>query len=707
MRTACIPTTRRSLLESLEPRQLLASVTTYLSDLTPAVAPTNGWGPIEEDRSNGELGANDGTTMRVNGNTYNKGLGVHANSEVQYDIQASWAYSTFQADVGVDDEVGSNGSVVFQVWLGTNKVYDSGVKTGNDTVGVVNVGIGGFTGRLRLVVTDAGNGNTFDHADWGVARLVAPNDTQVVSVFPTTNGQMSENGGSAGYSIERQGPPVNPVTVNFNVGGTATRGSDYVLRLGDANGSIITGNSITIPAGQTSVLMTATSVNDTVVEPQEDILLTLAAGTGYTVGSPNTVSTNINDDDPSSGSAYLTDFQINSSTNGWGPVEIDQSNGEQPAGDGKTLTLNGTTYARGLGVHAGSNVLYNLLGNYSTFSAVIGVDDEVGNNGSVIFQVYADSVKVYESAVLTGSQGGVPISVNIAGAQQLRLVVTDAGNGNAFDHADWADAKLTVDSGGTSRISVVDRTILPLYEGGRERFIVEVTGDDNSPAFGFDYETYDISATANADYEPLSGHVDVPAGTGYATYSFYVTALEDNVFERTEQVGFRIKNVTNGTFVNNPSSYFNIPGQFDTVLSALTPASQSNGWGPVEKDKSNGELPSGDGKTLTINGQTFSNGLGVHANSDITYNIANQGYKAFSSYVGIDDEVGNNGSAIFQVFVDGVKKYDSGILTGSMPASLFNIDVTNASTLRLVVTDAGNGNTFDHADWADALLGGR
>ena len=35
------------------------------------------------------------------------------------------------------------------------------------------------------------------------------------------------------------------------------------------------------------------------------------------------------------------------SSNGWGPVERNLSNGEQAAGDGRTLTINGTTYAQG------------------------------------------------------------------------------------------------------------------------------------------------------------------------------------------------------------------------------------------------------------------------------------------------------------------------------------------------------------------------
>ena len=64
-----------------------------------------------------------------------------------------------------------------------------------------------------------------------------------------------------------------------------------------------------------------------------------------------------------------------------------------------------------------------------------------------------------------------------------------------------------------------------------------------------------------------------------------------------------------------------------------------------------------DGHTLTLNGQTFNGGFGVPANSDLAFNLAGIGYKAFAAAVGVDDEVGNNGSVIFQVFVDGVKKF--------------------------------------------------
>src|SRR5687768_9983760 len=92
--------------------------------------------------------------------------------------------------------------------------------------------------------------------------------------------------------------------------------------------------------------------------------------------------------DAQTSATYVSDRAWASATNGWGPVEIDRSNGEAVAGDGRTLTLNGTTHAKGLGTHVASDIRYALGGTCSQFTAVVGIDDEVGANGSVTFQVW-------------------------------------------------------------------------------------------------------------------------------------------------------------------------------------------------------------------------------------------------------------------------------------------------------------------------------
>ena len=50
--------------------------------------------------------------------------------------------------------------------------------------------------------------------------------------------------------------------------------------------------------------------------------------------------------------------------------------------------------------------------------------------------------------------------------------------------------------------------------------------------------------------------------------------------------------------------------------------SHDNGWGPVEKDTSNGERPAGDGHPITISGAVYTKGLGVHAPSAVEYYTA-------------------------------------------------------------------------------------
>ena len=71
------------------------------------------------------------------------------------------------------------------------------------------------------------------------------------------------------------------------------------------------------------------------------------------------------------------------------------------------------------------------------------MDQEVGTKGSVVFQVWADGVKLHDSGVLTGSAPPQTVSVDVSGRRQLSLVVTDGGDGVNSDHADWADARVT------------------------------------------------------------------------------------------------------------------------------------------------------------------------------------------------------------------------------------------------------------------------
>ncbi|NEB77830.1 alpha-galactosidase [Streptomyces sp. SID14478] len=145
---------------------------------------------------------------------------------------------------------------------------------------------------------------------------------------------------------------------------------------------------------------------------------------------------------PPSGASDLGDLPWLATSNGYGPVERNTSNGEDGAGDGNPLTIGGTVYAKGLGVHAPSSVDYYAARSCERVTAQVGVDDEKDTKGTVAFEVWADGKKVASTGVLTNSDAPQSLSADVTGAQVVRLVVTDGGDGVDSDHADWGDAQL-------------------------------------------------------------------------------------------------------------------------------------------------------------------------------------------------------------------------------------------------------------------------
>jgi hypothetical protein len=145
---------------------------------------------------------------------------------------------------------------------------------------------------------------------------------------------------------------------------------------------------------------------------------------------------------PLTGTPYVSDLTFVSETNGWGPVERDRSVGESAGGDGLPITIGGVVYGKGIGTHAPAAVQVYLGGRCTTFTAAAGLDDETTEPGSVTFQVLADDAVAYDSGVLRPGPA-TAVTADVTGARMLTLTVTDGGDGKNFDHADWAEARLT------------------------------------------------------------------------------------------------------------------------------------------------------------------------------------------------------------------------------------------------------------------------
>ncbi len=149
-------------------------------------------------------------------------------------------------------------------------------------------------------------------------------------------------------------------------------------------------------------------------------------------------------------SALLSDRMV-AATQGWGELGVDTA--VKPTGQpAAKLRIKDQEYAHGLGHHANGELIFDLGGQFHTFQTDVGLQRLSGQYaGSVVFQVFVDGKKAFDSGVMHENDPPRPVRVSVAGADELRLVANDAGDGITSDFADWADARLTRDPTATSR----------------------------------------------------------------------------------------------------------------------------------------------------------------------------------------------------------------------------------------------------------------
>jgi hypothetical protein len=145
---------------------------------------------------------------------------------------------------------------------------------------------------------------------------------------------------------------------------------------------------------------------------------------------------------------YLTDLAAGqmSSDQGWGELGLNTC-AHQSGTAALPLQIGNKTYAHGLGHHAAGEISVDLNGLYHRFEATVGVQPIGGSLGSVVFQVFVDDALAFDSGVMRDNSPAKPVSVPLNAAKELRLVVTDAGDGYVSDCANWADARLIAPAG--------------------------------------------------------------------------------------------------------------------------------------------------------------------------------------------------------------------------------------------------------------------
>lgn len=120
-----------------------------------------------------------------------------------------------------------------------------------------------------------------------IVELVSDEAPPIVTIAATDAVAAESNRDPAVFTVTRTGPITTALTVGFAIGGTATNGGDYDM----------ISTSVTIPAGQASATLTLRPVDDTVVDADETMTVTLAANAAYTIGAANVATATITDND--------------------------------------------------------------------------------------------------------------------------------------------------------------------------------------------------------------------------------------------------------------------------------------------------------------------------------------------------------------------------------------------------------------------------
>ncbi|MFN7678003.1 MAG: Calx-beta domain-containing protein [Cyanobacteriota bacterium] len=126
----------------------------------------------------------------------------------------------------------------------------------------------------------------------GVTGTITNDDFPRVTLAVSPAAVSEDGATNLTYTFTRTGSTASDLTVNYRVGGTATIGSDYTgIAAAPAT------KTVTFTAGSNTATVTVDPTVDRVAEAHETVVLTLASGSGYTVGTTTGVSGTIRNDD--------------------------------------------------------------------------------------------------------------------------------------------------------------------------------------------------------------------------------------------------------------------------------------------------------------------------------------------------------------------------------------------------------------------------
>lgn len=367
------------------------------------------------------------------------------------------------------------------------------LSTGGLLSGTTNAAPGNYPVTLRVTDASSGSGSYFELEPFTLT--VSPPPAVSIAVAPASVPE--DSGTPLVYTLTRTLNLSSPTVVNLTTGGTATPGIDY------------TGSSAiaTIPAGQTMTTVSIVPVSDTTVEADETVILSVAAGTGYTVGAPASATGTITNDDRPTATIAVAPASLPEDGGGsfLYTVTLDQAT---PTALSVAYTLGGTATAGVDFTSPASPLVIAANTTSATITVTPTADTTIEPDETVIVTLTAGA------AYTVGSPGAATATIVNDDSPSLSINDVSQSEGNA----------------GTTNFT----------------FTVSLSQAAGPGGVTFDIATANGTATAGSDYVARSLTAQtIPAGS--STYSFSVQVNGDTLNEADESFFVNVTNISGAT----------------------------------------------------------------------------------------------------------------------------------------------------------------
>jgi hypothetical protein len=198
-----------------------------------------------------------------------------------------------------------------------------------------------------------------------VHTLTVMDDDVPVVTLVAGDAAANESGDPGQFTLTRSGGTSGPLNVTLVISGTAAGGTDYTT----------ISTTQTIPDGQSSLAVSVLPAQDSSNEGGETVILTLADGSGYAVGSPSAATVVIADDDRSTVSLVANDPDASEASGNPGQFTVTRT-----APTNVALTVNLTRSGTATNVADYASVATSVAfasGEVSKVISIVPVDDAI------------------------------------------------------------------------------------------------------------------------------------------------------------------------------------------------------------------------------------------------------------------------------------------------------------------------------------------